>query len=172
MEAKHKVGETIRVNRAFCGVDSFTVGCIVTQKEVLDYNEMENSEEFPAELNDHFIYSEESGVEHVFNFNSHWVYEEDILDEDEVSINNYIDPCCNVWHNNKCIGQIRNATALHDFMVQLKRRHLEGKDISGYSIGFDDEEIPVTLNGDMPRLEFCPGLYDHTDKCLEELLGF
>lgn len=171
MEAKHKVGEIIRVNRASCGVDSFTVGCIVTQKEVLDYNKMENSEEFPAELNSHLIYSDESSIGDIFNFDSHWVYEEDILDEDEVSINNYIDPFCNVWHNNKCIGCIQNVTALHDFMAQLKRKHLEGKDISGYSIKFDGQELPVTLKGDMPQLKFCPGFYDHIDKCLEELLG-
>lgn len=173
MAAKYKIGEIIRIpHNKITGADIMVIGLVTSQKELLEYYELKNDENFPEDKNDCVIYSEETSIEKVWNnFLGNWVYEDDILDADEVFIKNNIDPHCKVWHNDKCVGVIKNETALDDFMVQLSRKYLAGKDTSGYSVEFNSEKIPVRFINGMPQIKQVDGFYDHHTKCLDELLG-
>lgn len=179
MEAKHKVGETIRIplNRT-TGDVSMVIGLVTSQKELLDYNGLENDENFPECKNECVIYSEETNIEKVWNnFLGNWVYEDDILDDDEVLIKNDIDPHCKVWHNDKCIGIIKNTTALDDFLVQLKRKFDAGEDVSGYYIEYYEkqsgETIKLYIDTEYFTIDNTPeGFYDNIDKSMKEMCGF
>ena len=101
----------------------------------------------------------------------------DILDEDEITINNNIDPICKVWHSNKCIGVIINTTALDDFLVQLKRKFDAGEDVSDYYIEYyqksSRETFKLHIDTEYFTIDNAPeGFYDHIDSCMKELSGF
>lgn len=89
---------------------------------------------------------------------------------EEVVIDNDLDPSCELYHGEECLGEIKSDTTLVNVLAQIRLKQLsESESNTPYHIKFNDRKIEITSKGRI--LNPPKGFYDQNGKALKVLFG-
>lgn len=84
--------------------------------------------------------------------------------QEEVIINQIVEPTCELYLENELVGQITGSLQLNDCLIQIKRGNLKG-----YFLKYNEIIYPIEPTG---RIYSRGAIYPLLSKQLKEILGF